>query len=100
MGGFFEAVGNFFTGGPEVPEYTPPPAQAAPQSPQIDYAAQYKNQVEQQYKNQVEQQMAKEKAGRTATELANRPKRAGTILTGPRGVQDQQAAVGKSLLGQ
>lgn len=90
MGGFFEAIGNIFTGGPEIPEYTPPPAAA--QSPQIDYAA--------QYKTAVEQQMASEKKAATASATTKSAKRAGTILTGPRGVSQETPVGTKTLLGQ
>jgi len=88
MGDFFQAIGNFFGGAPEVPEYTLP----AEQAPQIDYSA--------QYRTAVEKQMAAEKKAATASASAKSAKRAGTILTGPRGIQDQGVAVGKTLLGQ
>jgi len=94
MGDFFQAIGNFFSGGPEVPEYTPPPAPPAP-APTQPASPNY----EALYRNQVTAQMAKEKAAATATAV-NKGGRRGTLLTGPRGVSQDQPVGTKSLLGQ
>jgi len=69
-------------GGGELQTFAPPPAGTT-----STYAA------------DLAAQISKEKTAAAANARSKQSKRAGTTLTGPRGVQDQQAAVGKTFLG-